>query len=162
MHRGVVSQVGSANLNWIVTFYSEYLFLVSVQKLLFSFLLHKIKVIKTSALVCHSYIWKALWWKTSTGVNSKVGLLLPGAPPLPNQWCLVSLQVTHATCTHASNISIQATPLAPATRKASGHPAPGSPSIPVLSNPLAPALRPQGTEVLKLGQRIIAQLEENR
>ena len=36
---GVVSQVGSANLNWIVTFYSEYLFLVSVQKLhsLFSF-----------------------------------------------------------------------------------------------------------------------------
>ena len=68
---------------------------------------------------------------------------------------------THATCTHASNISIQATPLAPATRKASGHPAPGSPTIPVLSNPLAPALRPQGTEVLNLGQRITAQLEDN-
>ena len=39
MHGGVVSQVGSANLIWIVTSLSEYLFLVSVQKLhlLFSF-----------------------------------------------------------------------------------------------------------------------------
>ena len=63
---------------------------------------------------------------------------------------------------HMQVISIQATPLAPATRKASGHPAPGSPSTPVLSNPLAPALRPQGTEVLKLGQGVIAQLEDNR